>query len=125
MNTPESEKATREFMAKIAQSISFGILDGEIEPRTGERYPEGKLCYSVNSPSWEDAEECSRIWLAYQVILPIMQDDISQKIRIACQFDIAVYLLREFAVGNLLPTNTILAHSPCLDSFLIYSWNLS
>jgi hypothetical protein len=88
-------------MAKIAQSISFGISDRDIDPRTGEKYPEGKQCYSVNSPPWEDAEENSRIWLAYQAILPIMEDDIPQKIRLAYQFDLALILLREFAVSNL------------------------
>ncbi len=98
MANPAMERATRERIAEISQDICLGISDGTADPRGTS--PELKLRYDgVAIPSWEDDKKKHRIYLAYQIIEPLLDDRIGPSTRLALQFHVALTLLHEFAVS--------------------------
>jgi hypothetical protein len=92
-------KATRERIAAISKNIRLGISDGKAAP-TGAN-SDLKVNYDgLTIPPWEDDGENCRIYLAYQIIKPLLDDEIGPSTKLALQFHLALTLLHEFAVSS-------------------------
>jgi hypothetical protein len=91
------EQATRERIAAISKNIRLGISDGKAVP-TGTN-SNLKIRYDgVAIPPWEDDRKSYRIYLAYQIIEPLLGAEIGPSTKLALQFHVALTLLHEFAV---------------------------
>ena len=90
---------TRERIAAISKNIYLGISNGKAVP-TGAN-SNLKVNYDgVAIPPWEDDGKTYRIYLAYQIIEPLLEDKIRPSTKLALQFHVALTLLHEFAVSS-------------------------
>lgn len=91
-------QATRNRVAAISKNIRLGISDGKANP-TGANSDIRVKYDGVAIPPWEDDGKTYRIYLAYQIIEPLLDDEIGPSAKLALQFHVALTLLHEFAVG--------------------------
>lgn len=100
MEIPSRVQATHNRILEISKNIRLGISDGNTDP-TGAN-PELKMKYDgVALPPWEGDNRNYRIYIAYQIIEPLLDDKIGPSTRLALQFHVAVTILHEFAVSIL------------------------
>jgi hypothetical protein len=76
----------------------LGISDGKAIP-TGANSDLRVNYNGVTIPPWEDGGENYRIYLAYQIIEPLLDEEIGPSTKLAVQFHVALTLLHEFAVS--------------------------
>jgi hypothetical protein len=96
---PENKNATRKRIAAIAGNMRLGISDGEADPKEIQHLRSGINYDGVAIPPWEDDGSTYRIYLAYQIIEPLLIEDLGPSTRLALQFHVALTLLHEFAVS--------------------------
>jgi hypothetical protein len=97
MTNPDMMEVTHARIFDISRSIRLGISDGNVDP-TGNN-PEFKANYNgVALPPWEDKPRNYRIYIAYQIIEHLLEDEVGPSTRLALQFHVALTLLHEFAV---------------------------
>lgn len=100
ITSPAVVEATHMRISEISKYIRLGISDGNADP-TGNT-PEVNVKYDgVALPPREDDNGIYRIYIAYQIIKPLLENDIGPSTRLALQFHVALTLLHEFAVSML------------------------
>jgi hypothetical protein len=92
------QQATRNRIAAISKIVRLGISDGQSNPTGGKSGLVVKYD-GVAIPPWEDDGNTCRIYLAYQIIEPLLDDEIRPSTKLALQFHVALTLLHEFAVS--------------------------
>jgi len=92
------QQATQNRIAALSKNIRLGISDGKAIP-TGANSNLRANYDGVAIPPWDDDGETYRIYVAYQIIEPLLDDEIGPSTKLALQFHIALTLLHEFAVS--------------------------
>lgn len=97
----ESEEATRKSIGTIVKRMRLGISDGKFDPTGRQTSRHWQQYDGVTIRPLKGDDNIYRIYLAYQIIAPLLVDNLGPSIRLALQFHVALTLLHEFAVSIL------------------------